>query len=136
MTDELRFDERGIPTRARPWDGVSLPELKRFEITETGRRARGELDNLVDYCVKAALISGDDRSAAGLAGAVEELDGVPTSAASVTSVLRRWDRIGYAEIDTRPVRLVDITEEGRKLGPAEMARRHRRRDRASHYKWD
>ena len=136
MSDELSFDERGLPTRGRPWDGRTLPELRRFEVTATGRRARGELDELVDHCVKAALITGDDLSAAGLAGSVEHLDGVPTSAASVASVLRRWERIGYAEIDTHPMRLVDITKEGRKLGPSEMARRYRRRNRASHYKWD
>lgn len=129
-----------MPVRGVKWDGT-IPELRKWEPTATGRRARGELEDMVDMLCKRwimrDLLAGvEDCTSEWLAKEATELDGRSTSTGGITGILRRWDELGYAIIEDGPTRFVSFTAKGMQVGLAEMARRAKVRARGTtHYRW-
>lgn len=136
---EYKFTETGIPTLAERWAG-ELPELREFPPTASGRRARGELENLLDFVCKRWLMTGtvQDKpelcTAEWLATAVEELDERPVSTGAVHRVLHRWRDLGYAIVDEHPLRFISLTQQGMEIGLDELERKAKKKSK--HYNWD
>lgn len=128
------FDEHGMPTLAKKWDG-KLPEIPTFPETESGRRRKGELEVMVDYVVKAWTVFSEGDCSMGIpdqctaeyiAQECTALDGRPTSSGAVWKVLVNWRDWDYAEVAEKPNRFVMFTENGLKLGLDEIHRRIKR----------
>jgi hypothetical protein len=126
---EYTFNERGMPTLAKEWDGT-IPTMRDFPIHDSGRRARGELEALCDILVKAWMVNPSPNkpercTAEWLAQQATEYDGRPTTSAATGRVLERWVSVGYAIMERKPIRFVSLTEDGVKLGLDELYRRER-----------
>lgn len=128
---EFTFDDRGLPTLAVEWDQKTVPQLKKYPPTASGRRARGQLENLVDYVVKEQIVNRPDQVPTNeyIAKRVAELDGVECSTGAVWKVLQNWERIGYAQLAIKPRRFHGFTEDGIKKGLPELYRQERRKRR-------
>ena len=130
------FDENGMPTLAKKWDG-NLPEIPTFPETESGRRRKGELEVMVDYVVKWWTVIYEDGyeeipdqcTAEYIAQQCTALDGRPTSSGAVWKILTNWRDWDYAEIAEKPNRFIFFTENGMKLGLEEIHRRIKRAEK-------
>ncbi len=139
---EFEFNERGVPTRARKFT-LDIPRRREFAPVATGRRARGELEDMVDVLCRTYLVSlltglGSvefDCTVEWLAAQCTLMDGRPTSSGAVLAVLQRWEELDYAVMARDPARFVTLTEKGMRLGLTETHRRART-DRPAHYQWD
>lgn len=110
----------------QPWDWT-VPKPRLYPRTESGRRARGQLEDMVDRWCKAWLVKGatvlHPCTARWLAEVTSSEDGKPTSQGSVRGILLRWRDIGYADIEEDPTRFVGFTVDGMRYGYEEMYRR-------------
>jgi hypothetical protein len=98
------------------------------------RRGRGYLAHDVNLLLKQ-VVTGEvqlagkwgsrltPRAIARLLQEVDGLDELPSSGA-IADILKRWNKIGYADILSGPLQFRDFTEEGRKYGLDEMNRRY------------
>lgn len=141
MPREYTFNERGIPTLAKRWDGT-VPQFREFPELESGRRSRGQLEDMVDVLCKRWLVGGSSQdehhrcTAEALAAASMAHDGRPTSTGAVSAILRKWAELGYAEVEEKPMRFVGLTARGMELGLEELYRlERRRRTGRTHYQW-
>ena len=137
---EFNFNERGIPTLAKAWDG-SIPAFKKFEKNESGRRARGQLEDMVDVLCKVWIVKGPDNDqfpdlcyATWLAKMATSIDGIHTSPGAIAGILQKWEKIGYATIGIKPSRFIGYTKTGMELGLDEIYRRGKFR-KTRHYQW-
>lgn len=136
---QYKFTERGIPTLAEKWSG-QIPPLREYPPTPSGRRARGQLDNMLDYICKCWLMGGtlqdvpDLCTAEWLARAVTDIDGKPTSTGAIARTLHRWKALGYAIVEESPMRFVSLTEQGMRIGIEELERKAKKKSK--HYNWD
>lgn len=136
---EFKFTEKGIPTLAEQWRG-EIPEILNFPPTESGRRARGQLGNLLDHICKSWLMGGVSKgypemcTAEWLAKAVTELDGKPVSTGAIARVLHKWKEVDYAVVEEGPLRFVGLSAQGMKLGFDEIERRKKKKSK--HFDWD
>lgn len=126
---EYTFDERGFPTLRKGWDG-KVPNVPLFASTDSGRRARGELEAICDMLIKRWMTSEYEAvpycTAEWLAQEATKHDGRPTTSAATARVLDRWVEIGYAYRGSRPIRFIGLTQEGVDIGLAELYRRQKR----------
>lgn len=88
--------------------------------TPSGRAARGELEQWVrevtdSYSVDPGV---DIASPQWIAECIAKVHGLgrPPSSGAVDAVLKRWVRIGFAEIEFKPTRFTRYTEAGVKFG--------------------
>lgn len=127
---EYTFDERGFPTLRKGWDG-KVPGVPIFASTDSGRRARGELEAICDMLVKKWMTDMPNHActAEWLAQEATQYDQKPTTSAATARVLERWVEIGYAVTARRPIRFVRLTEDGVNLGLAELYRKQKRNKR-------
>jgi hypothetical protein len=126
---EYTFDERGLPTLARSWDGT-VPTVPPFPPNDSGRRARGELECICDMLCKRWMVNAAGPmycSAEWLAHEATKYDGRPTTSAATGRVLERWAAVGYAVMDRKPIRFVRLTAEGVEIGLSELYRREKRK---------
>lgn len=126
---EYTFDERGLPTLARSWDGT-VPVVPAFPPAPSGRRARGELEAIVDMLCKRWMIDATGPmycSAEWLREEATKHDGRPTTSAAIGRILEKWVEVGYATMERKPIRFVNLTAEGIQLGLAELYRREKRK---------
>lgn len=136
---EYKFTEKGIPTLAERWRG-EIPEIVEFSPTASGRRARGQLGNLLDHICKKWMIGSasegypEQCSAEWLAKAVTALDGKPTSTGAVARVLNKWSKLQYAMVEEHPLRFVGLTIQGMELGVEELEQQSKKKSR--HFDWD
>lgn len=136
---EYKFTESGIPTLAEQWRG-EIPEILDFAPTASGRRARGQLENILDHVCKSWMMQSEVRAQADqctaewLATAVTAIDGRATSTGACRRVLLRWRDLGYAIVEENPLRFVGLTEQGMKIGIDELERRSKKKSR--HFDWD
>lgn len=129
-----------MPIRGVRWDGT-VPELGKWEPTDTGRRRRGELEEIVDMLCKrwivVDLMAGTPEcTSEWLAAEATKVDGKSTSTGGVTAILRRWANLGYAQVEDKPTRFVALTADGMARGRKELARRARVKAKGTtHYQW-
>lgn len=130
-TAEYTFDERGLPTLRRTWDWT-VPDLGEIERSPSGARPHAELERIIDAACKFILVAHLEGLATieTVAAHAEALDlGDPISPGQVWTVLRNWERDGYALVDTHPRRFVGFTAHGMREGLAEHRRQLKRRKR-------
>lgn len=124
---QYTFDDRGLPTLKKAWD-FNLPEIPTFPETPSGRRARGELEIMVDWiCKRHVIDTGTGATCEVIAKEVTDLDGRPTAKQSVRDILHSWTEMEYAITGDNPNRFIAFTAKGMELGLDEL---HRRRKRA------
>lgn len=126
---EYTFDERGLPTLARAWDGT-VPAVPEFPPNASNRRARGELEAIIDMLCKRWMVNATGPmycSAEWLSYEATKYDGRPTTSAAVGRILEKWENVGYAKTDRKPIRFVRLTPDGVQLGLAELYRREKRK---------
>lgn len=118
-----------------PWDW-SVPDSKPYPATESGRLARGQLEDAVDRACKFWLVHClSDESACTVRWITEFVSGQvgreirPTG---VHAVLVRWQEIDYAMIEGDPLEFVGFTAAGMEFGLEELYRRAERDRRVSH----
>lgn len=126
----FKYDENGMPNLIEPWDKETLPDISELEITDSGRRPRGQLEKVVDYVVKEYRLMPTphtfDCTAEYIAKRVEQLDGHKCSSGAVWRILDTWERIGYAHSMHKPRAFFIFTEDGMKKGLAELHRIYQR----------
>ncbi|WKW85511.1 DNA binding protein [Rhodococcus phage Reynauld] len=128
---------------AKAWDGT-MPKFATFNEMPTGRRARGQLDDMVDVLCKMWMLTGTGGAlmpemctSEWLTERTAAADGRETSPGAVAGILHRWRRIGYAIVRDKPLRFCGFTAAGLELGVEELNRQYRRRKLGDkQYQWD
>lgn len=104
------------PTR----EDLNTPIMKRkFNETPTGQMARGQLEELVLHECNAWLLDPEGFcSPKYIADEIFRERGgeSPPSHGAIGAIFDRWVQVGFADCQRKPVRFVQFTEEGRKLG--------------------
>lgn len=119
-------DSSRVPATIRP----------SFNVTPTGRAARGELELWVKEECDAWLIDepGVVCTPAYLATEIGRSKGItPPSVGAISAVFERWVSLGFAVVEKKPTRFVKYTDQGIKLGLDRMkaeAKRSKKRQRS------
>ncbi|AOE44572.1 hypothetical protein SEA_JUMBO_64 [Gordonia phage Jumbo] len=124
------FTDKGIPTLAEAWDGKTVPPVPKFPETESGRRARGELEMLVEYVVKDWFVNHFSEvvpTAEYIAHEVQKLDGKPCSSGAVWGILEKWEEIGFAKSAFKPRRFFSFEVGAFQKGLPELYRQNKRK---------
>lgn len=101
-------------------DPVAATAARTFAPTESGRAARGELEQRIDAVVR----DWEEAGSPGICTPAYISQQItkryetpkPTSVGAIDAVFKRWVDIGYAVVEKKPTRLTSLTEEGRKRG--------------------
>jgi len=91
--------------------GLSGNVQSEFKSTPSGRKARGELEHAVLQVVERWLAPDSDITwefctPVLVAQAIDE--DRPPSTGAINAIFARWERMGFAEINKKPIRLVEL----------------------------
>lgn len=126
------FTDKGIPTLAEAWNGTTVPPVMEFPPTESGRRARGELESMIEHIVKDWFVNHQADTictAEYITRRCIEIDGRPTASDSVWNVLKKWEQIGFCKVAERPRRFYSFEIGAFRKGLPELYRQHKRKVR-------
>lgn len=103
-----------------------------FTPTPSGRAARGELETWVNDACGEWLVEkySWDCTPLFISEKIAKREGIQApSTGAITACLTRWKELGYAQIGKKPIRFINFTPEGVKLGldvMKEQAKRNRK----------
>lgn len=140
---KFTFNERGIPTLAEAWDGRTVPPVPVFPPTETGRRARGELELLIEHVVKDWFVNRQADivcTAEYITKRCIEIDGKKTTSGSVWNTLQKWEEIGFCKLAEKPRRFYMFELGAFQKGLPELYRQNKRKkkytEKFGRFGWD
>lgn len=113
-------------------DNASVAPYKKREFapTETGRAARGQLEQQVKEVCDAWVESGsgDPCTPQFISTSIAEKYKIkPPSTGAIGAVFKRWTDLGFALVGSKPIRFAAYTPDGVKLGLDGMKARSKRR---------
>lgn len=124
------------PALKSPAPGTVPPVVAHsFGPTPTGRAARGELEDWINAVCGIWLVEKYpwDCTPVYIAAQIAKREGIaPPSTGAITAAFERWKDLGFAVVAKKPIRFVNYTPEGVKLGldvMKEQAKRERRKVR-------
>lgn len=120
---------KDIVRRESPAPGiVPVVHEKTFAATPSGRAGRGELESWVAQVTGIwAVEGGPNCTPQYVSESIARTRGItPPSSGAVDAVFKRWQKIGFATIETKPTRFTGYTPEGIEHGLEVMKAKARR----------
>lgn len=127
---QYKYDKNNMPTLAEPWNGLFVPELPELQDTGSDRRARGELELIVEHVVKDWFVNHMKDwtpTAENISRQVTRIDSKSCSSGAVWGILDRWERIGFAKSEIKPKRFSHFLPGAFSMGLPELYRREKRK---------
>lgn len=133
--DPLSMSDTGNAPRMHedaPSAPVPPPVARSYEPTPTGRTARGQLESWVLRQVTIWTVEKFDFycTPVWISKNIAHDEAVPPpSVGAIGAVFDRWVKLGFAVIEKKPVRFVQFTDEGKRLGLEKMKASIKRSER-------
>lgn len=131
--ERMRAEARGSSHQGPMFntnEPLSVNALK-FEETATGRRAKGQLEyEVLSICssyLKGEYDDIEELTPVVIARLVDDRN--PPSVGAVGAIFDRWEKLGFAVIERKPIRFISYTIEGMQVGLDNMKVAAKRREK-------